>query len=298
MPKTPLFEQDVPLSLETLKAYFQQNDFSSQISGYDIDKADANESRVYVKVRKQFRAAWEKQLKTLANRSSMRNFSSAAPIVCLERAEEKLITGSVMEILSTDGLAEKIISSVIDNSETEIINECEKYAEENNKTVDDLDDNDMEVIVDRFSDVFLGKIMNIFMQTQSVPEIMSAQLKNGTPEDFNYNINKNFDRTNFERKRNAFESKVGTVLSLERLEADGFQFVAADVFDTVSEQLLESLYLERLDEVQKEIYYLRMNGFTQKEIAERLGYKTHSAVTKQMQKMREKFTELKKYLEG
>lgn len=298
MPKTPLFEQDVPLSSETLKAYFQQNDFSSQTSGYDIDKADANESRVYVKVRKQFRAAWEKQLKTLANRSSMRNFSSAAPVVCLERAEEKLVTGSVMEILTTDGLAEKIIGSVIDNSETEIIKECEKYAEENNKAVDDLDDNDMEIIVDRFSDVFLGKIMNIFMQTQSVPEIMSAQLKNGALEDFNYNINKNFDRTNFERKWNALESKVGTVLSLERLEADGFQFAAPDVFDTVSEQLLESLYLERLDEVQKEIYYLRMNGFTQKDIAERLGYKSHSAVTKQMQKMREKFTELKKSLES
>ena len=160
MSKTALFEQEVPLSPETLKAYFQQNDFSSQISGYDIDKADANESRVFVKVRKQFRATWEKQLKTLANRSSMRNFSS------------------------------------------------------------------------------------------------------------------------------------------ERLEADGFQFTAPDVFDAISEQLLESLYLERLDEVQKEIYYLRMNGFTQKEIAERLGYKTHSAVTKKMQKMREKFTELKKYLEG
>ncbi|MBQ8904484.1 MAG: hypothetical protein IJY73_09430, partial [Oscillospiraceae bacterium] len=154
MPKIPLFEQDVPLSPEILKAYFQQNDFSSQISGYDIDKADANESRVYVKVRKQFRTTWEKQLKTLANRSSMRNFSYAAPIVCLERAEEKLVTGSVMKILNADGLAEKIIDSVIDNSETQIINECEKYAEENNKTVDDLDDNDMEVIVDRFSDVF------------------------------------------------------------------------------------------------------------------------------------------------
>lgn len=298
MPKTPLFEQNVSLSPETLKTYFQQNDFSSQVSGYDIDKADSTERKTYVNVRKQFRTVWEKQLKTLANRSSMLNFSSAAPVVCLERAEEKLVTGSVMEILNTDGLAEKIIGSVIDNSETQIINECEKYAEENNKTVNDLDDNDMEVIVDRFSDVFLGKIMNIFMQTQSVPEIMSAQLKNGAPEDFNYKINKNFDRTNFERKWNAFESKVGTVLSLERLEADGFQFTAPDVFDTVSEQLLESLYLERLDEVQKEIYYLRMNGFTQKKIAERLGYKTHSAVTKQMQKMREKFTELKKYLEG
>ena len=40
------------------------------------------------------------------------------------------------------------------------------------------------------------------------------------------------------------------------------------------------------------------NDKTQKEIAERLGYKTHSAVTKQMQKMREKFTELKKFLES
>ena len=34
---------------------------------------------------------------------------------------------------------------------------------------------------------------------------------------------------------------------------------------------------------------MRENGKTQKEIAETLGYKTHSAVTKRLQTMREQF---------
>ena len=32
MPKTPLLEQDVPLSMETIKKNFQHNDFSTKVS--------------------------------------------------------------------------------------------------------------------------------------------------------------------------------------------------------------------------------------------------------------------------
>ena len=294
MPQTPLFEQDVPLSIETIKKNFQQNDFSTKVSEYNIDKANADECKVYAEVIKQFKSTWERQLKVIANRGSMLNYSSAAPIVCLEKAEEKLVAGNVLKILATEGLAERIISSVIDNSQDEIIKECEKYASEKSKPVSELSEDDIGIIVDKFADTFLNRLVNIFMQAQNVPEVMSLQLKNGTHEDFNYSISKNFDRTNFERKWNSFERRVGTVLSLERLEKDGFQFTSPDVFDTVSEQLLENMYLEMLTDVQREIYYLRMDGYTQKEIAEKLGYKTHSAVTKQMKKMLEVFNELRK----
>lgn len=49
---------------------------------------------------------------------------------------------------------------------------------------------------------------------------------------------------------------------------------------------LENQFLDTLNGTDREIYLMRKQGLTQAEIAERLGYKTHSAVTKRMEKMR------------
>ena len=48
-------------------------------------------------------------------------------------------------------------------------------------------------------------------------------------------------------------------------------------------------FLATLPEDDRTIFIMRENGKTQKEIAEALGYKTHSAVTKRLQAMREQF---------
>ena len=45
-------------------------------------------------------------------------------------------------------------------------------------------------------------------------------------------------------------------------------------------------------------YYLREKGYTQAEIAARLGYKTHSAVTKRLTAMRKQFDEFSAMLES
>ena len=60
------------------------------------------------------------------------------------------------------------------------------------------------------------------------------------------------------------------------------------MFETNDEEYdrLENQFLDTLNGTDREIYLMRKQGLTQAEIAERLGYKTHSAVTKRMKKMR------------
>ena len=52
---------------------------------------------------------------------------------------------------------------------------------------------------------------------------------------------------------------------------------------------LRNGFLATLSEDDRTIFIMRENGKTQKEIAETLGYKTHSSVTKRLQAMRGQF---------
>ena len=53
--------------------------------------------------------------------------------------------------------------------------------------------------------------------------------------------------------------------------------------------LLRDSFLSTLDDTEQRIFEMREVGRTQAEIAKQLGFKNHSAVTKRLQTMREKF---------
>lgn len=57
---------------------------------------------------------------------------------------------------------------------------------------------------------------------------------------------------------------------------------------------LRDEFVKTLNSTDKEIYYLWEKGLTQKEIANRLGYKTHSSISKRMKIMNKDF---KKFLD-
>ena len=63
----------------------------------------------------------------------------------------------------------------------------------------------------------------------------------------------------------------------------------------VQNKLLKELrkkYYQVLDNVEREILELRVKKFTNEDIAKQLGYKTQSAISKRLAKMRKKFDEL------
>ena len=55
--------------------------------------------------------------------------------------------------------------------------------------------------------------------------------------------------------------------------------------DEVVENIDVQKFLLKLDEMDKQILQLREDGYTYKEIADRVGFKTHSAVVKRINKI-------------
>ena len=132
------------------------------------------------------------------------------------------------------------------------------------------------------------------------PEIFAALHKGDTKltahEDFNDSVCENHDKINFLKRWTHSDTQLGAALSLEEVMENDRDAVenAADFFspaESTEEAYMElrNGFLATLSEDDRVIFIMRENGKTQKEIAEALGYKTHSAVTKRLQAMREQF---------
>ena len=291
-----LLEKDGAPTIAELKAFFRGHDFSTQVSKYDPMTASEEQNRVYIKAKKYFLSSWNKQMKLLTGKGSLINFTSNAPVRCLEEANENLVAGAVMEILTDETLCEDIIDSMLTTLEGDITAALEKYAKAHNKTVEELTEAEFALVFDQSTDLFLGVMMNKLMQVESVPEIMGVSKEIGAHEDFANTANTNYDKIDFKRQWNHTRSRVGEMESLDQIEKT--EHTAPDSATEFSDEdpqaqleLVETIkefYAFLGDETDVKIFKLKANGYTQKQIAERLGFKTHSAVGKRLKKIEEK----------
>ena len=148
--------------------------------------------------------------------------------------------------------------------------------------------------------LFMEEMINALMTAQKTPEIFAALHKGDTKltahEDFNDSVCENHDKINFLKRWTHSDTQLGAALSLEEvMESDRDAVENASDFFSPAESTekaymeLRNGFLAMLSEDDRIIFIMRENGKTQKEIAETLGYKTHSAVTKRLQAMREQF---------
>ena len=148
--------------------------------------------------------------------------------------------------------------------------------------------------------LFMEEMINALMTAQKTPEIFAALHKGDTKltahEDFNDSVCENHDKINFLKRWTHSDTQLGAALSLEEvMESDRDAVENASDFFSPAESTEEAYmelrngFLATLSEDDRAIFIMRENGKTQKEIAEALGYKTHSAVTKRLQTMREQF---------
>lgn len=148
--------------------------------------------------------------------------------------------------------------------------------------------------------LFMEEMINALMTAQKTPEIFAALHKGDTKltahENFNDSVCENHDKINFLKRWTHSDTQLGAALSLEEvMESDRDAVENASDFFSPAESTEEAYmelrngFLAMLSEDDRAIFIMRENGKTQKEIAEALGYKTHSAVTKRLQAMREQF---------
>ena len=297
-----LLEKDGAPTIAELKAFFRDHDFSTQVSRYDPMTAPEDQNRVYIKAKKYFLSSWNKQMKLLTGKGSLINFTSNAPVRCLEEANENLVAGAVMEILTDDTLCDNIIDSMLTALEEDITAALEKYAKAHNKTVEELTEEEFAFVFDQFADLFLSVMMNKLIRVESIPEIMGVSKEIGSHEDFANTANTNYDKIDFKRQRDHTRSRVGEMESLDQIEkAEHKAPESATEFTEEDPQThlemvetIKEFYAFLGDETDIKIFKLNADGYTQKQIAEQLGFKTHSAVGKRLRKIEEKRLEFLK----
>lgn len=300
--KNKPMDQDGTPTLDELKKFFQENDFTTAVSGYDFENASEEDNRFYLKIKNIFGTAWNEQMKELTGTGSLANFSKDAPVKCLEKADEDLIAGTIMEILQDDTLTEMYGQISADVVAEPLAKEMEKYAEEHGKTVDDLTEVEVALVMDDFSNRFLGNAVNMLQQTQSVPEIMDISSKMAAHEDFASTKGRNYDKIDFRRRWYHLRAKIDTTLSYDEIVENEFADPEATVaFSTIEESMdqdeLYGMLLEAVcescdDDIDRQIILMCDEQLTQKEIAEKLGYKSQGAVSKRLKKLRKRYSEI------
>ncbi len=295
MKKSSLLEKECPITIEDLKANLKENDFTTMKSKFNLKKANEDEMFLYGRAKTIFQQSWNDKMGELTGLSSLINFSDDSPLVSLEKTDETLVSGIVMELREDEEALDRIFDSYCRITEERCVEEIAKYAEETGKDPEEMSEKELETIFNRVVDEFLGKMMSLFLQTQSVPELFELQKSMATHEDFNESVVQNFSKIDFDRKWTHSRSEAGAALSLDGL-IEAFQdAIPVEPLDNATEEVevidVERKVLENLKETDKEIYLMKKYGYSQNEIAEKLGFKSASAVSKRLANIKQIFIE-------
>lgn len=295
MKKSSLLEKDGPITIEDLKANFKENDFTTMKSKFNPKKASEGELFLYGRAKTIFQQSWNDKMGELTGLSSLINFSDDSPLVSLEKTDETLVSGIVMELRENEEALDRIFDSYCKITEDRCIEEIAKYAEETGKDPDDMTEEELEAIFNRVVDEFLGEMMSLFLQTQSVPELVELQKSMAAHEDFSESVVQNFSKIDFDRKWTHSRSEAGAALSLDGL-IEAFQdAIPVEPLDNATEEVevidSERKVFENLNETDKEIYLMKKQGYSQKEIAEKFNFKSASAVSKRLANIKQLFNE-------
>ena len=285
---------------DTLQAYYETHDFTGNIPAFDDKKHTPAQLQIYAKAKKFFAQSWLKLLPETGNKRSMRNFSKNYPLNCLKEGDAAYIADMVAQIMGDEEQFKASVDKFFSDLQEPLEAGFKACAKAHGKTPEELTDEEIEDVVDKLAGLFMEEMINALMTAQKTPEIFAALHKGDTKltahEDFNDSVCENHDKINFLKRWTHSDTQLGAALSLEAVMASNMDAVesATDFFSPVESteeayMELRNGFLATLSEDDRVIFIMRENGKTQKEVAEALGYKTHSAVTKRLQAMRGQF---------
>ena len=287
-----------PEQLNELQSFFQQNDFTSNMALEREHYFEGEQAKIYVRTKKIFGEYWLGNLRKLGVKRKRKNFSKDHPVNFLENADADYFSEQISEIYADLDKLNEYIDRFFEMYEEPVMLGLDCYAKSVGKEVDDLSDEEIHTVVEKVAGVIDETLIETVMQGQQVPAIFGISRKVPQHEDFTEKLSQ--DKINFYNKWTHANTKLGAPLLFSELSEDESTGIegARNFFDNnpAEEQrykFLREEFAKNLNSTDQEIYYLAEQGYKQKEIAKRLGYKTHSAVSKRMKIMNKDF---KKFL--
>ena len=285
-----------PEQLNELQSFFQQNDFTSNMALEREHNSEGEQAKIYVRTKKIFGEYWLSNLRKLGVKRKMKNFSEDHPVNFLENADADYFSEQISEIYTDPDKLSEYIDRFFEMYGESVMLGLDSYAKSVNKEIDDLTDEEIHTVVEKVAGVIDETLIETVMQGQQIPAIFGISKKIPQHEDYTEKLSQ--DKINFYNKWTHAKTKLGAPLLFSELSEDeatniegAKMFFANDPEEERRYIFLRDEFAKTLNDTDREIYYLSEKGITQKEIAKRLGYKTHSAVSKRMKIMNKDFKE-------
>ena len=283
-----------PEQLDELQSFFQNNDFTANMTLNRECNLKGEQAEIFVRIKKIFGEYWLGNLRPLGVNRKMKNFSKDYPVNLLENADADYFSEQISEIYTDPDKLNEYIDRFFEMYGEPVMLGIDCYAKSVGKEADDLTDEEIHTVVEKVAGVIDETLIETVMQGQQVPAIFGVSKKIPQHEDFTERLNQ--DKINFYNKWTHAKTKLGAPLLFSELSEDettdiegAKMFFANNPAEERRYIFLRDEFSKTLNSTDKEIYYLSEKGLTQKEIADRLGYKTHSAVSKRMKIMNKDF---------
>lgn len=262
MNKPPVDLDRIP-TLEELRAFFKENDWSAAAYiDLDYDRLPTETVAFLEHSKSLLDEHWEPLACEMGLKSKSSCYGEDNPLIAMRDSFQDLVSAGTYKLLEEQPeKATEILSDFIDDN--------------GNFTVD--------------ADDFLHNAVETAMKVMDYEESAKVIKSIPTYEDFNHRKKNNYRVTDFDRKWNHERAEI-EVVSLEELENESSETaVTADVTDEVLANIKKDNFWASISDNDRNLLNMRINGFTQEEIAKELGYKSHSAVTKRLQKLKKVF---------
>lgn len=283
--KTLLDLDRLPTQKE-LREFFLANDWTAR-KPYDFDEWSQEKIEDKSYSESIFNKIWHKISRKHGQKAAPRCYTQDYPPEVLRSSVSDIVNGSVAEMVNEhpdvvrsifDSLSDDFLSGGL--ATVKAVMTGQEIENPQALTEDDI------AKVDRFVDNAMDTLMN----TVDYDNLVQVRREFGTPEDFS-DIKTNYPRNEFEEKYN--HTKAKTKVTFSTLAAD----YAMDVERingyspeelAVSSALVADFY-EELDEINLAILKMKIEGKTLEEIADLLGFKTHSAIQKRMKRIQQQY---------
>jgi hypothetical protein len=265
-----LLDLDRTPTLEELRDFFRENDFSTAaLIERDYKNIDVETAETLGCIRELVDKEWESLSREMGLKSHSSYYGKDNPLITMRDNAQNVVAEAVY----------KLIDEKPENA-ADILNQ---FTDENGEFTVNADE-------------LLHNAVRKTMEVMNYEEIAKVVQKIPAYEDFNHDKHSNHRAVDFDRKWNHTRAKTQTVMfgDLNDDESDEAYDVAdksVNIEEEVISNMTQESFWSEITDDDKELLRMRMNDMTQEEIAAKLGYKTHSAVTKRLQKLKQIFKE-------
>lgn len=261
-----LLNSDKPITLESLREFFHENDFST-MPVKDPSEYSEDELELYNVVLKHINSEWQEISKTLGLNHPQDCYSKDFPPELIRDRMQRIVADQVIKICGSDKALENIMEDFIFP-----------------QIVVGIEDDEILFSEDLANEA-LHNTVNALMQTLDIGGLAETAKRMSCDEDFNPNKALNYPRMDHNRRYNHTHSAIKISSLDEHVEKGNDAEGDTDIELTADVHILIEKLRESASEQEKEIIDLLSAGYSQREIAQKLGV-SQSTISRKVTKFK------------